>query len=500
MNQIDFGESIYSFIITKRLIKKDDNSLEFQIGPYILICDKNGTSIDIENSSKRQLIIFGDCVDVRNQQTKGLAREILLHTKSIKEVINYEYYLGGKYVLFYFDGDALYCLADATSSIPVFYCKAVDDFCCSSNAEWVRRYFNLDQDEAFAKIRKSGDISQAMPYDITVYKDLKQLIPNHYLNIVEGKAIRFINASKKQILITPQKAAEQTISQILTILKMYLEKYEIYCPITSGRDSRTVISFLKTISNETFQCYTIQHGGMECESQEIKIPRNICEILNEPYDVVKDKELSSQMIQKINEILGTGLYSKRTLMIANTVKCYCKRNAIINGDLIGQIGKCSLHRDIPESLASAEYFRFKLHNYSYNAKVELQKWLKEIRESCECVNVFDLFSVENRLGRWAAQENQIYNAIGQVYINIFNSRSIIYNWTAVDRKLRKKSLIHIEYIKRLQENLLQVPFEKDDIFSNLAKSNGLTYFFASALKFYIGKIVFMIRKRRLSNE
>ena len=123
--------------------------------------------------------------------------------------------------------------------------------------------------------------------------------------------------------------------------------------------------------------------------------------------------------------------------------------------------------------------------------------MKEIKTSGECVNTFDLFSIENRMGRWAGQTNMIYNALGQISLNIFNSRSIIYVWTAVIRRLRKRSLLHIGLIKYKMSALLDVPFEKDKgLIVKLSKANGICYLVASYLKYNIEKLLFL-RKMKL---
>jgi hypothetical protein len=114
--------------------------------------------------------------------------------------------------------------------------------------------------------------------------------------------------------------------------------------------------------------------------------------------------------------------------------------------------------------------------------------LQEIEQTGECVNSFDLFSIENRMGVWAANENEIYNMVGQYYLNIFNSRSIIYEWTRVDRKERKTSAIHRAIIKMLNPTLLEIPFEPDGTFERIAKYNGMSYLMASYLKYYMEKI------------
>ena len=184
-------------------------------------------------------------------------------------------------------------------------------------------------------------------------------------------------------------------------------------------------------------------------------------------------------------------------MIANTIKASYGDGAVINGDIIGQVGKCSLHRDIPQFLATARYFRCKLHNYSKASIYHINRWIKDIKASGEQVNLFDLFSLESRMGRWAAQENQIYAMMGQKYLNIFNSRSIIYPWTCVPRKDRKLSRIHRELIGLTYPDLMQIPVGGDmSIAEKISKLNGLTYYLAGFVKYYYEKSCFLRKQNK----
>jgi hypothetical protein len=92
------------------------------------------------------------------------------------------------------------------------------------------------------------------------------------------------------------------------------------------------------------------------------------------------------------------------------------------------------------------------------------------------------------MGRWAGQENLMYHSLGQAYLNIFNSRSILYTWTAVSRRARKNAPLHLELIQRTCPELLKVPFEKEEhILFRLSKVNGLTYLLSSYAKFLLEK-------------
>lgn len=464
-----------------------------KIGNYNFLYDES-TPFSFFTDGQFECALFGLATNVLNGEHEKLPQSIVNNCRNIDEVINYEKNLGGKYIILYNSPDGFFMLGDATCSIPVFY-DTEGEFICSSNPQLILNQKNYTPNAEFNKIRKSGDVSQAMPFDITAYKEIKQLIPNHALNVGCKKTFRFINSSKLQETVSVEKATEIVSPMIENLLSYYLSLYKIYCPITSGRDSRVVLSFLMKAKADV-KCYTIKHPHHTDKSQDITVPAELCAKNGIHYDLIEDVAVSDDIKYKMDEILGKGQYSTRTLQIAMTVKEHCKDSAIINGDIIGQVGKCSLHRDIPIVFATPSYFRCKLHNYSKGAKVQLRQWIKEIKINGEKTNLFDLFSIENRMGRWAGQENLIYNTLGQVYLNIFNCRNIIYTWTAVERKERKHSMLHIDLIKKTYGVLLDIPFEKDEsIVFRISKATGLTYLLSSYMKYYIEKNKFSKGRR-----
>lgn len=478
------SSSIFSYFISEANVNIKELPVRFQFGKYTVLTDEKTPYISY-SAKNCDCIIFGLAVDLTNNDYTNIARNVVLNCDDISSVIRYENKLGGKYILMYRKNEKHYIMGDATCSLPLFYSKS---FMCTNNIEYIHHLIACQSNPTLRHIRNSGDISQAMPYDVTEYTELKQLLPNHYLIMDTATSVRFINCSEKQIALTPTQAASITKPLIKSLCEYYNAMFKLYCPITSGRDSRVVLAFLAE-RNKNIDCYTIKHKEHSDNAPDLCIPRDLCEKLNLSHKVIEDTDVPYEFKKNIDELLGNGNYSFRTLQIAKTVNEHYGDGAVINGDIIGQIGKCSLHRDIPLCFATPSYFRCKLHNYSNESKTYLKYWLNEISNSGECVNAFDLFSVENRLGRWAGQENLIYNSIGQLYLNIFNSRSIIYVWTAVPRNKRKRSAIHIELIKKELNDALCVPFEKDEnIFIKLSKLNGFTYLLSSYLKYYAEKI------------
>ena len=481
------NNSVFSYFITESNNVGDVSFCELpakrMFGKYTVFTDSN-TGFSAAAEETTECVIFGLAADVVSGESDDIAEQIVKKCKSIEDVVEYEANLGGKYILLYRQGEQYYMQGDATCSIPIFY-NTEGTFVCSSNAQYIVNIKRYCVDGEYAKIRRSGDISQAMPYDITPYRQIKQLIPNHYLDINKQASVRFINSVQKQKEISVEQATERVLPMVEKLLALYLRHYKIYCPITSGRDSRVVLSFLLS-SKAAFRCYTFKHPEHSDNAQDITVPIELCEKMGIKHQLVEDVAVPEVLKNEMDALLGEGNYSLRTLQIAQTVKTHFGDGAIINGDIIGQVGKCSLHRDIPAVFATPSYFRCKLHNYSREAKTQLKLWLDEIKTSGEKTNTFDLFSIENRMGRWAAQENLVYNMLGQAYLNIFNSRKIIYTWSAVDRKERKMARLHTDLIDRTYKALTEIPFEKDEsIIFRLSKSTAMTYLLSSYAKFYI---------------
>ena len=496
MNEI-FNRSIFSFLLCDYSIKNKvemNDGMLFSIGTYTLFTD-NETPLQHSETDNRKIIIFGYAVDVLTGQSDNLAEVILKSTKSFDDIVEYEKRLGGKYVIFYAEGEKCYVLGDATCSVPIFYTVGLSEFMCCSNPNEIIKNFDLKPSNELQKIRNSGPINQAMPYDVTPYQEIKQLIPNHYLDVNNQKVVRFVNSCKNQKEILPKHAAEITAPMIEKITKMYLSKFKVYCPLTSGRDSRVVYAFLKKLSGEV-NSYTIWKDYFKRDSQDWDIPVKLAKVSGANHEQIKKETVTEEMKTDMDRILGENAYPQDAFELSVTVNKHYGGYATFEGDIIGQVGKCSLHRDIPLFLASPAYFRCKLHNYSSEAKMLLKAWMKEIKISGEKVNVFDLFSIENRLGVWASHTHLIRNVMGQPFVNIFNSRSIIYVWTAVERSERMKSAIHIELIKFTAPELLDVPFERDKSgLVNIAKSNAFVFYFASFAKYFVQKRKFLHSKK-----
>ena len=263
-------ESIFSFYVSKSDKEICDMPIKTTVGEYTVHTDSL-TPLDVCERGERSLAVFGYAADLLSGKEEKIAEHILSSADSLIGVIDVEYGLGGKYIIFYKDRTGLYVIGDATCSIPVYYTTSEEEPICTSNPMLIVKEKALSPDPTLQKIRSSGKISQAMPFDFTEYKEIKQLIPNHCLSLDAGKAFRFINSKIKQTTLSVCEAREKTKSLIQALTNYYLNKFKVYCPITSGRDSRVVLSFLSMLTDEPTECYTIKHREHTGKEQDLTV-------------------------------------------------------------------------------------------------------------------------------------------------------------------------------------------------------------------------------------
>ena len=444
------------------------------------------TPFHLEEDGGNRLVLYGYAVDVLAPERDWCA-ETLRQAQSAEEVFAQADCLGGKYLLFLAWQGEVWCMGDATGSAPVFW---HEDGRCAS---YIPLLAPLEQDPETMAVRRCSDASQAMPYDVTPYRRIRQLLPNHALHTAERRVKR-ITLPGGEVALSAEEAARRTAPMILNLLRLYSGQFPLACPITAGRDSRVVLAAMnRLLGSGRFPCYTIRHDDRgSFDPQDVHIPEQMGRAGLIDHSTVSDEAIPREVLEAVEGILGRGNYSGRTAMIAWTVFSRLGGRAILNGDIMGQVGKCSLHRGIPEALATPGYFRCKLHNYSPGAKQYLRRWIEDARCSPEKLNLFDLFSVENRLGRWAAQENQMYDLLGVPYFNLFNCREIIRVFSAVPRSARAEGKLHEALLRELDASLVHLPYGKDTLYARIARSNWLFYWAASWAKYRLGWLRFRL--------
>ncbi len=485
----DFDRAVFSYMISKR--KFDLFSKHKIVNKKDLVINyTSNTDVLTSQNDLCEVTIIGLCVDSHSEIRRNEIADWIISQpyENIVSFFNTCNRFAGKYIIVYCYRDELFIWGDATCSIQINYSFYKEDICISSADNLVALYFGFEVSDYSKKIREGSDLSQPLPNDLTMFDDVKALLPNHYLDISNKKVeriqlnVRPISSNEKINLIL-----NNTIDLVSNIVKEYNQEYSLVCPLTSGYDSRVVFSFLRNVVTE-LQCYTFKHTGFTKKTGDMWVPKKICKTFSNSHTIIQDMAAPASFTEELKKIIGN-YHSNYTINLAYTYNSAFYGKALLNGDIIDQIGKSLLGNAIPTFLANASYFQCKIHNCSVLSKKEISEYLHTVKHNNEFNYIFDLFAMENRCGRWASQGGMIYSICGINSLNMFNCRELILQWIALPRKLRTKKIIHNAIFSARDEKLMDIPFNPDDTYAIL-KNNWVLFYLAS----YIKQLILCMRR------
>ena len=161
---------------------------------------------------------------------------------------------GGRWILIIDDGKQIRLFHDAVGLRQVFYADAnyTSEVWYASQAGMIAERLKLEMDSSainFITSAKQRDREYWWPGDSCPYKEIRHLLPNHYLNLDTGSSCRYWpNRPLKKLPL------EEVVGNTAKILQGLMEgvsnRYELAVSLTAGWDSRLVLAASKGIRDK----------------------------------------------------------------------------------------------------------------------------------------------------------------------------------------------------------------------------------------------------------
>lgn len=482
---LDLSSATFSFYLSANKNPLFARHIQLNQARYWLSIS-NKTNVLHEVHGDTEVVVIGLCVDAYGEYESDEVAQVIaaLPKALISDHYRFCDRFAGKYCVLYFQNNEGYLWGDATGSLQTAYFMHDGGVTVSNFPELIVQEHKLTRSPSKECILRGSDASQPMPYDITVYDGLRVLLPNHILCLNTGKPYRGSLSIKEVSRQEIEGVCERTYRLISRILKEYLKKYQIICPLTSGYDSRTNLSFLQKQTEDVF-CYTFWHNSFTDDTPDIAVPRRICERLGYSYQTIRDKSAPEE-IKTYLQLYSGDDYNDFNANLAFTYSSCFQDKAFLNGDIIDQVGKSLLGHAIPWWFATPFFFRCKLHNRSRMTNKVIAQHISDMQAAGERQLVFDLFAVENRCSRWAAQSDIVLCLTGITSLNIYNCREVLREWISIPRKHRINYLLHKYYLKKNEMELSDIPFHSGGLVAVL-KKHWFLFYCATVGKHWIGR-------------
>lgn len=430
------------------------------------------------NTSDKCGAILGYIIDPSSPQlsTKQILIKLLDECATFNDVLKYIYSLSGRYTLIFVTEGEAKLVHDPCGIRKVYYRFNDGDFICCSQPTLIKKYQSIDLSED-SDLRELVDSKSfinsesAWVGDETVYDDVKQLMPNFFLD--------FRGASAKRYWISEDKILNinETIDQVAKILKGSIEavtyRRNIMQSVTAGWDSRVLLAASKDVSAQNY--YFVNTMNIYKDDHiDIAIPRKIMTGIGLKLNIFRDMP---KLRDTFFEMLKLNVEGARKLPKTLAIQYYHdfhseKMNLNGNGS---EILRCHYGKaDLANSLVTSDYILAKTKldgRYPYFKK-QIDKWLPDAKKVAMEYNIslLDLFYWEQRMGNWGGAFTAEQDIAVEGFMP-FNNRKLLILTLSLDEKYRcgPNHLFYQMLIEKMWPQLLEYPINPESLKTKASK-------------------------------
>lgn len=413
---------------------------------------------------KRKLYLLGYIIDPNNYNydNEQILNRLLEKSNDFKTLVDQSLSLSGRWILIYKEDDNLYLFNDPSSLRQVYYSKG-EDILIGSNPNILNKFIKHDlrDDKEFKDYVSSNffKVNEMEWYsDKSYYKNMRKLLPNHFLDIRKRKTKRFwISLDESSYDENIKRVGDILVDEFKAISLRDIGKIQ---SLTAGYDSRTIFAAsIKASSNFSFFLSTM--NILNKDSADIKFARSILKNYGKSLKIIdKLKELDDDFLKLYKNNIDHASILPKTLTIQHIF--------YLNKDLIHITGNNSaVFKDYyDKSTASSGKEISKLIGIPSNLVIfdkYFDEWINSVKEIVENdgIDMMKLFYWENRLSNWGVQYQQESDIANEEFAP-FNNREIFIRLIyASKEKGKSEEDIFKDIIKYLEPNLLNYPFNPE---------------------------------------
>ena len=416
----------------------------------------------------KSLTLLGFILDPDNPQASDSEIiNILIHQlANCDDFLKETYKFGGRWILIVNDGKEIRLFNDATGLRQNFYTdtRYTKDIWCASQPGIIAETLKLEMDPKAIEFINSCEFSNKKepnwPFESSPYREIKHMLPNHWVNLETGICERYW-PDKALPELSLKEAVKKISADLQGLMKAASNRFDLVLAITSGWDSRVVLASSKDIINKIYSFETVQQNGMPDSHPDLTIPSALLSKFGLKHDIIKSScNLNGDFIKifKKSVTLAHDVWAPD----AQAILDYYSRNKVAVVGSVSEHGRChyfnSLRKHREKKLTSHE-----LAMLYYGGKNQYvidfnQKWLLGLKEIYN-FDIPELFLWEQGHGNWLAVCQLEFGMVWKEIFTPFNCRRLIINMLSVDERYRRppKHKLHKQLILNLWPEVLLEP-------------------------------------------
>ncbi len=397
---------------------------------------------------------------------EGILQRFVCSPKSAAEIISGLEGLSGRFVLIVRCRAGLWLFHDAVALRQVQYCRNEQGaIWCASQAETLSEQLGLDYDEEVLSYRNMPAYQASkdgfwLLNDRTPYREIRNLLPNHYLDLRRAKAFRYWPAAECIGSLSVDESIQFCTPILQNSIKAAARRFDLWMGISAGGDSRKSLAAAKD-AKDKINFFTTTPSQVSMRLNDVKIPARLLPRLGLKHHSL-GLQFMSQEFREYYECSATWA-RERTGHIAYTMlKCLGPHATVLNSN-ISEVAQRVYW--LPKSKINGEGLAMISGLNHPFAIAEFQKWVDGAQHACQAaqMNIMDLFFLEQRMGRWATAAFSEYDIAHETF-NPYNSRYLHCLMLAIKERYRRNRrwAVIIKHIKYMWPEVLSEPLNPPD--------------------------------------
>lgn len=385
---------------------------------------------------RKCLICLGHIVDSENpnNDNEGVLRRLLEMATSYADLERLLVPCGGRWLIFcrLFGEERIYPDAGGTRSAFFVSHDASEGLWVASQPGLMCDVLGIKPMEEMVHEFTNATRGDSWPGEITPYPGVRQLLPNHYLDMGLHEPSRFWPSRRPNSLEVDDAA--NAIFRILNgLIRGIVRRGQTAIPLTGGHDSRVVFSAVAEL-RKAVVFFLIK--DFNTRFHDIVLPKRIARAFGLEAKMIDAEPCTASFWRMQRKNVSDMLWEPGEIKMY-TIGQHFPEWFIVTGG-VAEVGRCFYYKDgtIPEPITPD--FLAKVSGYSGNAIAikSFTEWLASVPPQ-QFVNTLDLFYIEHRVGNWLSMASSAFDGVCEV-IPAFNCRKYYETVLGVDVAFRCK--------------------------------------------------------------
>ena len=417
---------------------------------------------------KNKAVLLGYAMDPYQPDLteEGILQRFVNNTRSVADVISGLEKLSGRFVIIVKCSEGLWLFHDAVALRQVqYYRDGRGAIWCASQAETLAERFALDYDEDVLSYRnmpayRANKDEFWLINDRTPYKGVRNLLPNHYLDLLQGKVSRFWPTAGCIASLSVDESIQSCTPILKNSIRTAAMRFDLRMGISSGVDSRKTLAATKDIKD---RIYYFTHTPTQASMlvNDVEIPSRLLPKLGTEHHNL-GKQFMSDEFRNYYECSATWARETRGHIAYTLLQNFGPDATVLNSN-ISEVAQRIYW--LPKSNINGEDLAVISGLNHPFAMGEFQKWVDGAQSACKeaKMNILDLFFLEQRMGRWATAAFSEYDIAHETF-NPYNNRHLHSLMLAISERHRRNRRwdVIIKHIKYMWPEVLIEPINPPD--------------------------------------